>query len=113
MKHHAPENQAERRQAVEAQRAKEDSKIRLIEACPDCIKVLDLDGRLLSINAGGMKALEICDPTPIIGSFWIDFCRATTARLRGPPSKPPAKVVLAVSLDSSRPPRPAIRNGGM
>ena len=48
---------------------------RLIGGSPDCIKVLDLDGRLLSMNAGGMKALEICDLTPFIGTSWIDFWR--------------------------------------
>jgi PAS domain S-box-containing protein len=48
---------------------------RLVEGSPDCIKVLDLDGRLLSMNAGGMKVLEICDLTPYIGSSWIDFWR--------------------------------------
>src|SRR5690349_20526421 len=46
---------------------------RLIEGSPDCIKVLDLDGRLLSMNAGGMLMLEICDLAPFIGSAWIDF----------------------------------------
>jgi formate hydrogenlyase transcriptional activator len=45
----------------------------LVEGSPDCIKVLDLDGRLLSMNAGGMKVLEICDLTLYIGSSWIDF----------------------------------------
>src|SRR5689334_19077433 len=46
---------------------------RLIEGSPDCIKVLDLDGHLLSMNAGGMRALEICDLAPLLGSQWIDF----------------------------------------
>jgi len=46
---------------------------RLVEGSQDCIKMLDLDGRLLSMNAGGMKVLEICDLTPFIGSSWIDF----------------------------------------
>jgi formate hydrogenlyase transcriptional activator len=46
---------------------------RLIEGSPDCIKVLDLEGRLLSMNAGGMQVLEICDLDPFIGSSWIDF----------------------------------------
>jgi formate hydrogenlyase transcriptional activator len=46
---------------------------RLIERSPDFIKVLDLDGRLLSVNAGGMAVLEICDIQPFIGSSWIDF----------------------------------------
>ena len=50
-----------------------DFKARLIEDSQDCIKVLDLEGRLLSMNAGGMKLLEICDLGPIIGSSWIDF----------------------------------------
>ena len=49
---------------------------RLVEGSPDCIKVLDLDGRLLSMNAGGMKLLEICDLSPYIGSSWIDFWRS-------------------------------------
>ena len=46
---------------------------RLIEGSPDCIKVLDLDGRLLSMNTGGMKLLEICDFAPLAGSRWADF----------------------------------------
>src|SRR5262245_36181140 len=46
---------------------------RLIEGSPDCIKVLDVEGRLLSMNAGGMELLEICDLAPFLGSFWIDF----------------------------------------
>ena len=45
----------------------------LIEGSPDCIKVLDLEGRLLSMNLGGMSVLEICDLAPFIGSSWIDF----------------------------------------
>src|SRR5574341_1468554 len=53
--------------------ASDDFRSRLIEGAPDCIKVLDLDGRLLSMNAGGMAALEICDLAPVIGSLWIDF----------------------------------------
>jgi PAS domain S-box-containing protein len=50
-----------------------DFKAKLIEASQDCIKVLDLDARLVSMNSGGMKLLEICDLAPIIGSSWIEF----------------------------------------
>src|SRR6266436_3148387 len=53
--------------------ASEDFKTRLIEGSPDCIKVLDLEGRLLSMNAGGMAVLEICDLKPFIDAAWIDF----------------------------------------
>src|ERR1041384_6746894 len=51
----------------------ESFRTRLMEGSPDCIKVLDLDGRLLTMNAGGMAVLEICDLTPFVGSSWIDF----------------------------------------
>ncbi|MFO0773081.1 MAG: sigma 54-interacting transcriptional regulator [Nitrospiraceae bacterium] len=46
---------------------------RLLESSRDCIKVLDLDGRLLAMNRQGMAALEICDFGPLVGSSWIDF----------------------------------------
>jgi hypothetical protein len=49
----------------EALRASEEFKTRMIECSRDCIKVLDLDARLLSMNAGGMETLEICDFTPL------------------------------------------------
>src|SRR4051812_24729865 len=58
---------------MEPEGADEPLQTRLIESSPDCIQVLDLDGRLLSINAGGIAVLEICDPQPLIGSSWIDF----------------------------------------
>ena len=46
---------------------------RLIDGSRDCIEVLDLDGRVLSMNAGGMEALEVSDPAALIGSSWIDL----------------------------------------
>src|SRR5689334_3930786 len=52
---------------------RDDFQARLIESSLDCIKVLDLDGHLLSMNAGGMALLEICDLAPLVGSAWIDF----------------------------------------
>jgi transcriptional regulator with GAF, ATPase, and Fis domain/PAS domain-containing protein len=64
---------AEARAAAEALRQSEEFKTRLIEGSCDCFKVLDLEGRLLSMNAGGMAALEICDLGPFVGSSWIDF----------------------------------------
>ena len=46
---------------------------RLIACSRDCIKVLDLEGRLLWMNEGGMQALEICDLGPFVTSSWIQF----------------------------------------
>jgi PAS domain S-box-containing protein len=57
----------------EALRRSEEFAARLIESSRDCIKVLDLKGHLLSINAHGMTALEICDFGPLIGSLWVEF----------------------------------------
>jgi formate hydrogenlyase transcriptional activator len=56
-----------------ALRESEEFRARLIETSPDCIKVLDLEGRLLSMNAGGMRKLEICDFAPLVNSPWVDF----------------------------------------
>ena len=35
--------------------------------------MLDLDGHLVSMNAGGMSVLEICDFNAVRGSNWVDF----------------------------------------
>ena len=51
----------------------ESFRTRLIEGSPDCIKVLDLDGRLIYMNEGGMQSLEICDLGPVLNSPWIEF----------------------------------------
>ena len=64
---------AGRRAQEAALRSSEEFKTRMIECSRDCIKVLDLDGRLLSMNAGGMESLEICDVLPFLGSHWVDF----------------------------------------
>ena len=45
----------------------------MIECSRDCVKTLDLDGHLLSMNAGGMETLEICELAPFVGGSWIDF----------------------------------------
>ena len=70
MKRGAPQTKANR---LKSPPVGEDFSARLVEGSPDCIKVLDLDGRLLSMNAGGMLVLEICDLAPILNSSWIDF----------------------------------------
>jgi formate hydrogenlyase transcriptional activator len=63
----------ERAQLNEALRSSEEFKSRLIACSRDCIKVLDLDARLLFMNKGGMQVLEICDLTPFLNNCWIEF----------------------------------------
>ena len=63
----------ERAQLSEALRSSEEFKSRLIAGSRDCIKVLDLDARLLFMNQGGMQVLEICDLAPFLNGCWIEF----------------------------------------
>jgi len=60
---------------IELLRLREDLELRttIIENSSDCVKVLDLDARLLSMNEGGMRALEIADFGSVAGSCWVDF----------------------------------------
>jgi PAS domain S-box-containing protein len=60
-------------EAAESLRAAEEFKSRLVACSRDCIKVLDLEGRLLFMNEGGMQVLEICDISPFLHNSWIDF----------------------------------------
>lgn len=40
---------------------------------PDCLKILDPDSKLLSLNAAGQALLEIDDVTPWLNSGWTDW----------------------------------------
>jgi len=46
---------------------------RLLDASDDCVKVLDLDARLVSISPNGMKALKIADFETVRGEAWLSF----------------------------------------
>ena len=59
--------------AAESLRASEELKSRLIACSRDCIKILDLEGRLLFMNEGGMQVLEICDISPFLNGCWVEF----------------------------------------
>ncbi len=39
----------------------------------ECVKVLDLEGHLVSISEAGCRLLEIDDPDSVIGRSWIDL----------------------------------------
>ncbi|MBD2205968.1 PAS domain S-box protein [Calothrix sp. FACHB-1219] len=45
----------------------------MLASSSDCIKVLDLDGKLLYMNPGGICLLEIDDLTPLLHSEWCCF----------------------------------------
>lgn len=54
-------------------RQSEAFKHRLLESSPDCIKLLDLDGRLLYMNAGGICVMEVDDFTSYCNTEWVSF----------------------------------------
>ena len=56
-----------------ALRTSEEFNRRLIDSSQDCIKVLDLDGKLLSMSTGGQRLLEIKDISRYLNSCWISF----------------------------------------
>jgi PAS domain S-box-containing protein len=54
-------------------RRSEEFNRRILEHNNDCIKVLDLDGRIIYMNDGGKRLLEIDDFTGYEGQSWIEF----------------------------------------
>ncbi|MEG4319289.1 MULTISPECIES: response regulator [unclassified Microcoleus] len=63
----------DRQHTQEALRQSEEFRKRVLESSSDCIKVLDLDARILYMNPGGMCLLEIDDITPYLNAEWICF----------------------------------------
>lgn len=60
----------DRKQAEQALRASEEFNRSLMDASADCIKVLDLQGRVLHMNAPGMCQMEIDDFDLVCGKEW-------------------------------------------
>ncbi|MBW4625577.1 MAG: PAS domain-containing protein [Brasilonema octagenarum HA4186-MV1] len=63
----------ERKQAQASLRESEELNHQILESSYDCIKVLDLDGKILYINSGGQRLLNICDMGCYLNSDWIQF----------------------------------------
>jgi PAS domain S-box-containing protein len=63
----------ERKKGEDALRESNEFLHSVIESSRDCIKVLDLDGRLLSISAGGQRLMEVDDASVFLGKPYLDF----------------------------------------
>ncbi|WP_164018988.1 sensor histidine kinase [Pyxidicoccus trucidator] len=63
----------EARAAHEALRASEELNHSVLAASADCIKILDVSGRLLSLSQAGQCMLEIEDLAAVVGTDWLDF----------------------------------------
>lgn len=62
----------EQKRAEQALRDSEEFLRRTLESSPDCIKVLDLDARLVSINETGRCLLEIDNPDDCRDADWLE-----------------------------------------
>ncbi|OYD96441.1 hypothetical protein CDG76_06555 [Nostoc sp. 'Peltigera membranacea cyanobiont' 210A] len=62
-----------RQQTEEALRQSEEFKNRILDSSSDCIKVLNLDGRLLYMNTGGLCLMEIDDLNSYLNNEWLCF----------------------------------------
>ncbi len=60
----------DRKRAEELLRASEEFNRSLMDGSADCVKVLDMDGRLQHINAPGLCLMEIDDFGPLCGQAW-------------------------------------------
>lgn len=65
--------QLELHHSLKAMRESDQLARSLIESSPDCVKVLDLEGRLLTMNSAGMRQLRIADVQRYCGADWTAF----------------------------------------
>lgn len=65
-------NITDRVKAEQTVKVSEEFSRTIIESSPDCFKVLDLDGRFVSMNNQGMCLMEIDDFQPFVGKKWVD-----------------------------------------
>ncbi|WP_395752669.1 PAS domain-containing protein [Prosthecobacter sp.] len=63
----------ERAQAEAALRSSENFNRNIVEGSRDCIKVLDLEGNLISMSKRGQEMLGIEEIQPFIGKSWVEI----------------------------------------
>jgi PAS domain S-box-containing protein len=45
---------------------------RILESSGDCVKILDLAGRVVYVNPAGIQLMELCGPGDMLGRVWVD-----------------------------------------
>ncbi|MEZ6066527.1 MAG: PAS domain S-box protein [Planctomycetaceae bacterium] len=63
----------EQREATQALRRSEAFARGVVNSSPDCLKVLDLEGRLVWMNEAGRQLMQVCDFDSLKGSDWSEF----------------------------------------
>ena len=62
-----------RRATVDVATRADDINRRIVDSSEDCLKILDLDGRIDYVNSAGVRHMELTTPAGIVGRYWIDF----------------------------------------
>lgn len=73
-------SQLELRRALREQRKGEGFLRNLLESIPDCVKVVDLDGKLDWMSQYGLRLMEIKDFTTVRHQSWLDFWKDDATR---------------------------------
>src|SRR5579883_516748 len=63
----------DQKSAAEAIRASEAFRRSVFENTPDCVMILDLEGRLLELNGAGQRAMEIADFATLRDTPWAEL----------------------------------------
>ena len=63
----------ERKRGEEALRQAEEINKRIVESTTDCLKILDLDGRLIHVNREGLRLLELDDAAAVLHRPLVEF----------------------------------------
>ncbi len=63
----------ERARALHELQESEEFTRSILASSPDCVKVLDLEGRLLTINEGGCRQMELDNFGALANKPWVDF----------------------------------------
>ena len=71
----------DRKHNEEALHRSEEFTRRILESNQDCIKVLDLIGRLLYMNDNGQALMEIDDFASVVNSQWLNFWPGSAAEM--------------------------------
>ncbi len=72
----AAQDVTERVRAEAALAASEAFARSVVESSPDCVKILDLDGRVQWMNDNGQRLMEVCDFRTMQGCAWATFWEA-------------------------------------
>jgi PAS domain S-box-containing protein len=49
---------------------------RIVDSCEDCLKILDLGGRIQYVNSAGVAHMDLGDPSEMLGRDWLEFWEA-------------------------------------